>query len=95
MDGMLNDNESAFVRMHMMESMQTVENEMTRPSVLFRPQVIADGDMWCAIYKSVETDDLQTGVAAFGATPDEAVRNFDTAWWQEKAVGPTEIAGGK
>lgn len=49
-----------------------------RPSVLYRPKVYPDGNMWCCLYG----EDLQMGVAAFGKTPGEAVFNFDNyAWW--------------
>lgn len=53
--------------------------EHTRPSVLFRPTVTLDGDMWCALYG----DNLQTGVSAFARSPDEAMRNFDAVWNQK------------
>lgn len=46
------------------------------PSVLYRPRLFADGDMWCALYG----DDLASGVAGFGKTPAEAMYEFDTAW---------------
>jgi hypothetical protein len=50
--------------------------EMQRPSVLWRPRLFRDGDQWCALYGQ----NIQDGVAAFGKTPDEAMRNFDTTW---------------
>lgn len=53
--------------------------ERVRPSVVFRPSLSIDGDMWCALYG----DDLQNGVAGFGQTPDEAMREFDKAWHQK------------
>lgn len=46
------------------------------PSVLYRPRLMADGSMWCALYG----DDLATGVAGFGETPAEAMHEFDKAW---------------
>ena len=53
-----------------------VEAESTRPCVLFRPHVSVDGDMWCALYG----DDLQSGVAGFGRSPEEAMCDFDAEW---------------
>lgn len=50
------------------------------PSVLYRPRLMADGDMWCALYG----DDLASGVAGFGKTAAEAMSNFDQAWSTEK-----------
>lgn len=46
------------------------------PSVLYRPRLMADGDMWCALYG----DDLVSGIAGFGKTPAEAMHEFDKAW---------------
>jgi hypothetical protein len=50
--------------------------EHSRPSVLFRPSLTKDGNMWCALYG----EDIQIGVAGFGDTPDAAMREFDKAW---------------
>lgn len=47
-----------------------------RPSVLYRPALMADGNMWCALYGK----DAQSGVAAFGETPEKAMEAFDEAW---------------
>ncbi len=50
--------------------------EQRRPSVIFRPSLTIDGNGWCALYG----DNLQDGVAGYGATPDAAMRSFDEAW---------------
>ncbi len=55
--------------------------EQQRPSVLFRPRVFIDGEVWCAIYG----DNLQDGVAGFGPSPDAAMRDFDTKWRENLA----------
>jgi hypothetical protein len=34
-----------------------------------------DGDKWCVLYG----ENLQEGIAGFGATPDEAIRAFEMA----------------
>lgn len=57
-----------------------VSHEQQRPSVMFRPKMMADGTAWCALYG----EDLQSGVCGFGDTPDEAMRAFDLAWWKGK-----------
>jgi hypothetical protein len=46
------------------------------PSVLYRPNLMADGDMWIALYG----DDLQVSVSGCGKTPAEAMAEFDKAW---------------
>ena len=55
------------------------------PSVLYRPRLMADGDMWCALYG----DDLASGVAGFGKTPADAMFEFDKAWSSQRT--PTAI----
>lgn len=50
-----------------------------RPSVLHRPRLYLDGDAWCALYG----ENIQEGVCAFGFSPEEAMRNFDVAWFQK------------
>jgi hypothetical protein len=54
---------------------------MTRPSVLYRPALSLDGNMWCALYG----DNLQDGCAGFGETPEKAMEAFDKAWRTEAA----------
>ena len=49
---------------------------MTRPSVLYRPAIMIDGNKWCALYG----ENLQDGVAGFGDSPYEAMSDFDKAW---------------
>lgn len=59
--------------------------ELARPSAVYRPSIGPDGNKWCALYG----DDLATGVAGFGDTPDEAMRDFDQNWLKQKT--PTAI----
>lgn len=58
--------------------------EHRRPSVLYRPEIYADGNQWCALLGP----DLQTGVAGFGSTPAAAMDAFDKAWATES---PPEV----
>lgn len=46
-----------------------------RPSVLFRPKLVQDGNAWIAMY-----GDLPTGCVGTGASPQEAMAAFDKAW---------------
>ena len=48
----------------------------TCPSVIWKPKLSIDGDQWCALFG----DDLQSGVAGFGSSPQEAMWDFDKAW---------------
>jgi hypothetical protein len=54
--------------------------QLARPSAIHRPTVTKDGDKWCALYGV----NLQEGVAGFGNTPDEACRQFDVQWLNER-----------
>lgn len=64
-----------------MQEIRMAALEQTRPSVLMRPSLYPDGDMWCALYG----DDLQTGVAGFGKTPAQAMVAFDLEWMNAQA----------
>ena len=50
--------------------------EERRPFIQLRPRMFQDGNQWCALYG----ENLQEGVAGFGASPDLAAWNFDRAW---------------
>lgn len=54
--------------------------EQQRPSVVFKPTLSQDGDMWCALFG----DNPQDGVAGFGETPAKAMYAFDNAWLTER-----------
>jgi hypothetical protein len=62
--------------------------EMARPSVLFKPTLGADGDMWCALLG----DNLQEGVAGFGETPSQAMAAFDQAFYKERTPAAVRTA---
>jgi len=63
------------------QEIQSAASEMQRPSVLFRPRLFLDGNMYCALYG----DDLMNGCGGFGETADKAMRDFDLNWWQQNA----------
>jgi hypothetical protein len=57
-------------------SWQEAAAEYTRPSVVFKPRLSKDGDMWCALFG----ENLQEGVSGFGKTPYYAMYDFDMNW---------------
>jgi hypothetical protein len=61
---------------------QEAANEASRPSVLMRPTISRDGNMWCALYG----EDLVNGVCGFGESPYLAMYAFDRAW--ETKISP-------
>lgn len=60
-------------------SWQEAALEYQRPSVVFKPTLSKDGNMWCALLG----DNLQEGVAGFGPRPADAMWAFDSAWLSE------------
>ena len=54
------------------------------PSVLYRPRLFPDGDMWCALYG----ENLQDGFAAFGKSPGDAMHQFDMTWHKTLPAAP-------
>ena len=48
--------------------------------IQFYLKVFIDGNMWCALYG----DDLQSGVAGFGETISDAIKDFEANWIEEK-----------
>lgn len=55
---------------------QIAAGEMQRPSVLYRPTIGRDGNLWRALYG----ENLQEGVAGFGNSPAQAMHDFDRNW---------------
>lgn len=68
------------------EQMHITEGERQRPSVLFKPTISLDGNMYCALYG----EDLMAGIAGFGETMDAAMRDFDQNWLKQKAPSPAK-----
>jgi hypothetical protein len=58
------------------DAIQQAAAEYMRPSAVFRPMLSKDGTAWCALLGS----DLQSGIAGFGASPAEAMYEFDKAF---------------
>lgn len=66
-------------RAMLQEQIWSVGIEMVRPSVLYRPTVVPDGNKWSALYGA----NLMEGVCGFGDTPEEAMRDFDQNWLKQ------------
>lgn len=58
------------------EQIQQAASAHCLPSVLYRPRLFPDGNMWCALYG----DNIQDGFAAFGRSPGDAMHQFDMTW---------------
>jgi hypothetical protein len=55
---------------------QIEAQEHSKPSVLMKPKLFIDGDMYCALYG----ENIAEGCAGFGKTPNEAMADFDKKW---------------
>jgi hypothetical protein len=62
-------------------TLQEAAYEYMRPSVVWRPTLSKDGNMWCALLGA----NIMEGVAGFGETPAKAMYAFDVAWMTERA----------
>ncbi len=47
-----------------------------RPSTILKPRISLDGNQWCVLHG----EDLQSGVAGFGDSPELAMADFDVNW---------------
>ena len=61
------------------EAVRSAASEHQRPSTMMRPKLYKDGDQWCALYG----DDVQSGVTGFGESPQQAMWEFDAAWYAD------------
>jgi len=52
-----------------------IQEEMAIVSML-HPKITKDGNQWCVLYG----DNLQEGIAGFGNTPGDAIRDFNCAF---------------
>lgn len=60
------------------QAYRRIEECLTEPCSIYRPSLSIDGDQWCALYG----EDLQSGVAGFGKSPELAMLAFNQAWWR-------------
>jgi hypothetical protein len=78
------DSQSALnaISHHAAQCFQTIWDHAIQPSVLYRPKLSIDGDQWCALYG----EDLQCGVAGFGASPELAMFDFNKQFTKKLAA---------
>ena len=81
--------EAGIMKNSFVEMCYSIEYETRRPSVLFKPRLFLDGNMWCALLG----ENLQIGVSAFGESPDEAMQKFDKAWITNFKIVPKRDEG--
>lgn len=82
---MLSRDDSSWVACRMIEAVNIIEAEWTRPVILYKPRIFRDGNQWCALYG----ENVQEGIAGFGSSPAEAALRFDSEW-SSKLVIPKE-----
>ena len=70
----------SWMKASLQQDFSIAASEMARPSVVFKPKLSIDGDMWCALLG----ENLVEGLAAFGETPAAAMTAFDQAFYKEK-----------
>lgn len=80
-----------YARTAIVEAAGQIAGEYTRPSVIWKPELLRDGSMWCALFG----ENLVEGVAGFGPTPEEAMRDFDRQWMTAKTPAAARAAEAK
>ncbi len=68
--------EAAMIVAVIREEAAIIRAAVTSPSVLYKPTIAPDGNMWCALLG----ENLMEGVCGFGETPEKAMADFDRAW---------------
>lgn len=63
------------------ESLKSAGYAYDHPSAVYRPKLMIDGDKYYVLYG----DDLMSGCAGFGDTPEAAMWDFDKNWREQKA----------
>jgi len=59
-------------------SFAVAKEELVRFEML-KPKIFKDGNEWCVLYG----DNIQDGIAGFGATPNKALFDWNGAWDRE------------
>lgn len=60
------------------EEVRVAAAQYGRPSAVWKPKLYIDGNQWCALFG----ENLQDGVAGFGASPADAMWDFDRNWFE-------------
>jgi len=66
----------ASLRRETLELELAAAREKIRPFYLLRPTISLEGNQWCYLHG----EDLQSGIAGFGDTPEKAAIDFDVVW---------------
>ena len=80
----------AQLELRLYEEALRTEYEKQRPSILLRPSIGLDGNRFCVLYGP----NIMDGVAGFGCTADEAMRDFDMNWVTRRAPELKSARGG-
>jgi hypothetical protein len=90
---MLNENDSAWLSRELHSKAMDIEDEIkdalahyTEPSAIYRPKLYIDGNAWCALYG----DNIQDGVCGFGASPQDAMIDFNKSFNEEQRCDKTK-----
>jgi hypothetical protein len=67
------------------QAFSAMAEDFGQAAAIFRPKIFIDGNQWCALYG----DNIQDGVAGFGASPMEAMCAFNKEWWTKLPPTPT------
>ena len=78
-DAIQNENIGHYFAM-IQEQMRIIFHEHATPAAIYRPTLSQDGNAWLAIY-----GDLPTGVVGTGSSPEEAMQDFNKAWFKSAA----------
>jgi hypothetical protein len=70
----------SYQKQQLQQEISVISYQLTRPSAVFKPDLYKDGDMWCALLGG----DIAEGVTGFGASPEEAMAEFDKAWYKKE-----------
>lgn len=83
--------EAYTIQVAICEEAAIVRAALTAPHVLMKPAIYPDGSQWCALLG----EDLATGIAGFGATPADAVTDFDRAFREDKTPAARLVEAGQ
>jgi hypothetical protein len=80
---MMNETDSSNAAYAIQHAVANIQQEWTRPSVLFKPRLYQDGDAFIVQLG----DDFMTGVTGSGNTPYEAMADFDAQFYKNAPKG--------
>ncbi len=54
---------------------------------MLKPKLYKNGNKWCVLYG----EDIQSGIAGFGETPNEAICDWNSAWVNKEGKSNKDI----